>query len=58
MSGDLPGLLLDIATTHDGAVQVITTGLTPDPAATAAPFALLDVLESELLDLDGMGVAR
>ena len=34
--------------------RLTVTGLTPDPKAAAAPFAMLDVLESELLDLGGL----
>ena len=34
--------------------RVTAAGLTPSAASAAAPFAMLDVLESELLDLGGM----
>ena len=38
--------------------RLTTSDLKPVATAAAAPFAMLDVLESELLDLGGMGVAR
>ena len=38
--------------------RLTASDLKPDAGAASAPFAMLDVLESELLDLGGMGVTR